>query len=500
MFDLLSLPNEILYRIIECVDLGDREHFAASCHLLESLATKALKEHRARKHHSYTNPVCSGSHENDGGDDHPLCLLAEICENRQVAWYPTSLTIKGCGYEEEEHKDEDFVEDEDWEELLYYGEVYDPWRSDAVYVCRNMERCAEEVQKLVYGSGYFDEKGNERWYNHIRRGNRGAALGLLLTLLPNLEILTFHEYTWKARQFKKIVQRITEPCDRNSSETRKVGGKVLTKLREVELHGSVPAASDRDEDVFEDFDLAGHFAKLPSVKRIHADSANNCSRLSNNPWVQVGPRTSNIDDISTGYGRMNATYMTECLGFLKALWKFHYDYSSPYESDNELNRNGVSLILESLLKHANISLDTLTLKTNYPSSLQGSIVILISLHSFEKLKKASLNCHLYAPVFKENKEGSLISAPNEIKSLNIASGSSSFEASKTFEVSKLVDILPNSIEVIEFWGQMAMKHVEALFQGLAEHKADRLSHLKEIVFYETANMMSVVMKEMSETL
>lgn len=309
MLNLLSLPNEIIYRIIERIDLGDLEHFAASCHLLESLATKALKEHRARKRR-YTTTFCSGCHDKDEGGRHPLCLLAEICEDRQVAWYPTSLTIKGCGCEEEEHKDEDFVEDEDWEELLYYGEVYDPWRSDAVYVRRNMENCAEEVQKLVYGSGYFDEKGIECWYNHIRRGNRGAALGLLLTLLPNLENITFHEYTWNAQQFKKILQRITEPCGRNSSETRKEGGKVLTKLREAKLHGSIPAANDRDEDVFEDFDLAGHFAKLPSVKRIHADSANTCSRLSNNPWVKVGSRTSNIDDISIRDGRTNATYMT----------------------------------------------------------------------------------------------------------------------------------------------------------------------------------------------
>ena len=466
--------------------------------MLESLATKALKEHRARKHR-YTNTVCCGCRDEDGGGRHPLCLLAEICENRQVAWYPTSLTIKGCGCEEEEHKDEEFeefVEDEDWEELVWYGEVYDPWRRDAVNVRRNMEDCAQEVQKLVYGSDYFDENGNERWYNHIRRGNRGAALGLLLTLLPHLETLTFHVYTWNAPQFKKVVQRITEPYGRSSSETRKEGGKVLTKLREVKLHGSVPAAH---EDVFEDFDLARHFAKLPSVKRIHAVPAKNSSRLSNNPWVKVGSRTSNIDDISIGHGRMKATYMTEYSGSLKALWKFHYDYS-PCESHNGLDRNGVSLIVESLLKHANTSLETLTLKASYCSPLQGSTAIPLSIHPFEKLKEASLSCHLYAPVFQKDKAGPLVPAPDETKSLDIASGSSGFEASKTFEVPKLVDILPGSIEVIEFWRQVAMEHVEALLQGLTEHKADRLPHLKKIIFYKAANTVSAVAEEMGETL
>lgn len=160
----------------------------------------------------------------------------------------------------------------------------------------------------------------------------------------------------------------------------------------------------------------------------------------------------------------------------------------------------MSLILESLLKHANTSLETLTLEAGYYSPLQGSTAIPLSLHPFEKLKEASLSCHLYAPVFKENKEGPLVSAPDETKSLDIASGSSGFEGSEKFRVPKLVDILPSSIEVVEFWRQVAMEHVAALLQGLAEHKADRLPNLEEIVFYEAADTVSAAAEEMGETL
>ena len=34
MLDLLSLPNETLYRIVDYVDLGDLEHFAALLRLV----------------------------------------------------------------------------------------------------------------------------------------------------------------------------------------------------------------------------------------------------------------------------------------------------------------------------------------------------------------------------------------------------------------------------------------------------------------------------------
>lgn len=80
MFDLLGLPNEILYRIIECLDLGDLEHFFISCPLLECLAKIALRKHHTRKR-KYT--ILHGCHNHEE-NQHPLDLLREICRSPQV--------------------------------------------------------------------------------------------------------------------------------------------------------------------------------------------------------------------------------------------------------------------------------------------------------------------------------------------------------------------------------------------------------------------------------
>lgn len=282
MSECPSLPNEILYFIVDHLDPGDLENFSASCPLFESLAKNALKEHR-KLQRFYTKVFIEGCHREEDHytyrryiygmermpGHHPLSLLTDICKNPQVAWYPRSLKVECLGHNEKEHADWELVADEE----LVFDEVVeeddsaeiDEWRNDAVLVRQSMENYGEEIKDLVFNSGYFSEGGRERWFDHIRRGNRGAALGLLLTLLPNLETITFDKYTWKARYFKTVVERITKPCGKNDSGSHKEGTKVLTKLSEVKLCGTEPAACGEEPDIFEDFDLAGYFAKLPSM-------------------------------------------------------------------------------------------------------------------------------------------------------------------------------------------------------------------------------------------
>ena len=405
-----------------------------------------------------------------------------------MAWYPRSLKVECLGHNEKEHTDWELmaykmIKDEDLEE--YDRAELDEWGTDAARVRQFMENYGEEIKDLVFHSGYFSVGGRERWFDHIRRGNRGAALGLLLTILPNLQTITFDKYTWKARFFKTVVERITKPCGRNDSGSHKEGTKVLTKLTEVRLCGTDSSARGEDPDVFEDFDFAGYFAKLPSMKQVYAHPAKVHAVRKNNPWLEVGSRTSNIDEISLKSGTLNATHISYCLGSLKKLRKFNYEDISPWTGDHAPHRRGVEMILEALLKHAKTSLEYLSLaEWWHPAEGNDSTPNPISLKPFEKLKHASLTLDLYALVLEDDKEKTKVSVHDGTKPQNTGSDDSGLHTPSLFVVPKLVDILPSSMETVEFFGEVAMKHVEAMLQGLLKHKADRLPHLEEVVFHD----------------
>lgn len=483
MFNLLGLPTEVIYRIIECTDPGDLESFSASYPSLEAVFRNALALQQR-----YSNLVLHGCHHGSFGSTqyqgiHPLDLLRQICKNPRVAWHTTSLTIESCGCQEEqeeEHEEEDLVEDEELEERLSRGALFDEWKEDAITVRKTMEDCAEDIEELVINSGYFNREGSERWYEHIRRGNRGAAFGLLLTLLPNLEVMKFRSYAWSARTFWEIVQRITEPRGRMSSKTHREGAKVLTKLREVELHGI------GHEGTRGDIDRAGYFAKLPSMKRVCASRIKTHSPPYRGPWMDVGSRASNIEDISIRGGEWKAAPLRHCLASLKGLRRFHYDYSSDYEL--ALYREGVTLVLEALLQHAKTSLESLNLYASNGCPSDDTQAIRMTLSGFEKLKNATLSCHLYAPVYNDDGEAEEEPHDTARNGVKPKRGNSGFRL--VFKVTKLVDILPRSMEVIEFWGEVAMEHVQAMLQGLVEHRTDRLPHLEVIVFHQAADIVS----------
>ena len=371
------------------------------------------------------------------------------------------------------------MEDKELEEELFYGEVTNKWKHDAVLVRKIMENCSEEVRKVIFDSGYFTDDGRERWFNHIRRGNRGSALGLLLTLLPNLALMKFNRYTGSARQFKQIVQRITDPCGRKSSATHEKGSRFLTKLREVKFRGIDPCPEGWN--VYEDFDLTRLFAKLPSMRKVSANFAKTPSQLSNDSWIQVGSRASNIDEIVLKSGDLDATYIAHFLGSLKNLRRF----TLAYWGDHTLDRNGVGTILGALLEHAKTGLEFLSLTKTW-SPPEDDKPIDTSLKSFEKLKEAKLNCQLYEPAYNEREDdggkGILVLVHAGEKLIGIGSDDSE---STSLHTSKLVDMLPSSIMSIEFYGRVAMMHVKAMLQGLVEHRADHLPQLEKKKIHRT---------------
>lgn len=465
---LLDLPNEILGSIIDRVDLGDLDHFAESSPLLKSLATHALEVHHERQQ-EYTHIEVFGCLEHVG--PHPLQLLERICANPQVAWYPTSLKVECCSGWGTEHDDEDFaplLNDEEFDKNLdsedFYGEYC--WNNNLRNVYRVIKFWAEDIRDLVFHSGYFDEEESECWYNQIRKGNHEAVVGLLLTLLPNLEIVEFEAYSTRVFLLVKIVQCITGP-PRESSKKTKEGARVLKKLREVRLSGWEYTQGE------EDLTLAGYFARLPSMRRVCAVEDSRSSTPSSHPWTQRESGSSNIDEIYMEHAHMNLMSVVDCLRYLKTLRKFHYDwYRGWYRGPLPRMRcEDLGLILAGLVEHFQSSLESLCLKGIDHVRLEGSIETSISLDAFKKLINASLPYQLFVSVPKLQPEAS---APIE--------GGHDLQTPNSPIFSRLVDVLPRSMEVVTLSGAIEVKNVERMLSGLVSHKAERLPRLSKIIF------------------
>lgn len=149
MSDLLNLPNEILYRIIECFDLRDLDPFSTTCSSLEHLTRNALKLHHAQEK-SYIVVVvlqrCVHSTDLEyiykTGFD-PFYATQAICKNPSVAGYPDSLRTWDCERRKKEHKDGEWVSDEEVEGSWYLGKVVDEGKAGALSVFEVMEDCGE---------------------------------------------------------------------------------------------------------------------------------------------------------------------------------------------------------------------------------------------------------------------------------------------------------------------------------------------------------------------
>ena len=491
--NLLDMPNETLSSLIDHVNPGDLEHFAQSSPLLKRLATNALEVHHERAQ-EYTKIMLDGCHHHVGG--HPVHLLEQICAKPQLTWYPTSLKVVSCGGDLNEHTDEEFaplMDDEEFDKNMASG-FYDGrsnWETDAINVYKVMKIWAKDIRERIFDSGYFDEEDSERYYNQIRKGNRQAILGLLLTLLPNLETVLLVGYTWHATLFGEIVKRITGSSRGDFSGKNRGSAQILTKMHEIRL------CPHERGDTLEDFDVAGSFAHLPSMRRVYvAAAASKHVNSSNETWAQTESWSSNVDEIHVDCGILSGESVLNCVRSLKTLRKFDYDWRHVWGAGTlniRLRCDELSRILVALAARFQSSLEYLCLKGIPP---QGTSHIDISLKSFEKLTRVSLPIQLFELIPK-SQTGDYTPDKTEPRDIGDADEA---QVSNPRTFPRLVDTLPRSMAMMEFYGFIEIQAVETMLEGLVDHRADRLPRLEKIVLHSVGRVgapdTAAVLKEL----
>ena len=248
---------------------------------------------------------------------------------------------------------------------------------------------------------------------------------------------------------------------------------VLSKLAEVRIYGS----SDPNYEGI-DFQTFEHWVSLPSVRSLFGKAIETFDEFE---WYQ-GSRTSNVTEINLQKSSVSEEDIARLLSGMGALKKFTYDYD---ERLNTIDGAHIMCILIALREHTGKTLEYLALTAhNSRTWCVGGP----SLKRFEALKEARLPCNLYL------KDGAAFEGADDEEDLK----------EWLDDIPCLFDLLPATMEKIEFDGELTMISIESLLYGSASFgdlKGSCVPNLKKICFHEaivetkTMKMMAKAWKD-----
>ena len=454
MSALLALANETLLDIIEDVRPDDLLNLALSCKRMLALSQECLELH-GRRSKTYASVKFHGCPRHDN-DSHPLALLRDIFNDWRIAFYPRSMTIQCCdcrgrfvSYNEHKEAREEIDDDDDGDsEEVEDIEDTDPFDREIKGFERNIMKNINQTGHPRHQASKVKEWGI---------GKRGAMLGLLLTMLPNLEDLTLEKYTWGANTFRTILWNIVEA----NLDPDYPGSALLTKIKKVVVFDSV---SNR----YEDAEVFGCFAFLPSMEVLYGNGVASTWGTDEDDtdyrWPRRDDQTSAISAIEFQNSTISIGYFSQLLRGITRLRKFTYDCAGGYNGADPYR------LIDILLLYSKTTLERLEIKgfaceqfESEDGAGNGS------LRDFEVLKDIHVHARLWAIGDEDYTEAM---DPEE-----------DYEAEEGAFI-PLVDTLPSCIETVQLEGVYHMRNVDHLLTGLTGPKGRRLRNLRKVVFQD----------------
>ena len=266
---------------------------------------------------------------------------------------------------------------------------------------------------------------------HIAWGNQMAMVAFLVTLLPNLRTMRFFpsQTTGHFADDMLVHDMVLRIAEASASEPF-APLPALSKLSTVELHRGL------------DFEELLTFAALPSVQSITGWRIS-CRRFGGT----LGTHISGLQTLKLRLGEVKVDNLVKLLYRIKALKVFSYENGSLVFQPCR--------ILAALSEHAGHSLThlTLTSPSMYGPKSSPADLYFGSLGRFRTLKEIDIQFNVF---FQPTAEG--------------------------YEVDRLVEVLPQSIETCRLsGGRMKEQDLMALMEGLMEQKQIRLPKLGKIV-------------------
>ena len=195
---------------------ADIENLTASCATFATLGKEKLELHLQRKNH-FTHLTLYGCYRHQD-NPHPLSFLCGICEDDDLAYYPVSLSAQCCTAADEDRSVSD----------------------RAVRLsCLITNGHQETMMHKFLQTGYIDEDLSKNVIQDLLHGNRCVILGLLLILLPNLEVLSLddHDPNSSGHLFDKLFANIVGLEEKIRDTSQFPASQALTRLVEVHFTG-----------------------------------------------------------------------------------------------------------------------------------------------------------------------------------------------------------------------------------------------------------------------
>ena len=507
MRGLLDLPYELLVSILNCLYPLDLVNFAASNSILANAAIDALRIHRKRRdlyQHLDLNACFLGMDQDS--PLHPLTLVCDILQNEMIAHYPRTLSIrcwdlsgnrqchvphhwasndKPSDHLKPAHKDANLrdrlLNQHEDKILSVLGEI------ELLTITGVGLRLPEGVSSR---RGPMSRQQRQEWktlpktvelFDSLGHEDRGAALGLLLMLLPDLKIITLSDQDWQTPVWEAMAdvlvggRQYKETTPDGLGALSHCGGKgfhrrshqALSKVSEVRVHGYPSRFCDADY-VDQQYTALGTFCAFSMLPSVQTSSAVDVVSRSWGPGLSCqmgGPETIKlIRSLTRSATIENLLYAcTRLKNFILV---------------NQCWLSDLNELLDILAKsNARLSLENLSI-----TGLNGVRKTMVtrvhpsigSLLEFQALRSVRIPIHIYI-------DREIDVRPESIKH---------YTNNKRYRkqvymngVYKLSEILPTSIEHAEFDGKVDFRTVQELLEGFAQHKADRQPLLREIVFH-----------------
>lgn len=438
MVGLFQLPNEVLGRIIQVADPSDLESLAYSSKFMYALAGRALKRHRKLERYS----VLDFSHFRDSAEKpvandrtNPLLLLISIIQDPEVVDGPKKLRLGP---------------------ILDVDDIHER-------IMQEIKKQSRAIEALIRECCFIPEAKREEWLNNfIKWNDRDAAIALLITLLPNLEILDALDWSYLDGIIatRNMVDNITKA---NLDKESPLHGKAMTHLQEFHMC--------RSDEYAENMDDYAPFAILPSMRVL---SGSHIAGL-NFTWAPscIG-EFFNITEINFTYSAIELDSFETMLSRISGLKKFTYSLGDYMVALTSYSPWGY---VEALRRYAASTLELLDITVEGPRYLLShedkEREFIGSLEVFRCLKFVRLNDVAFQKI-KEigNDHEPLLEGEIRREDLD----GSVFKV----EIYRLIDVLPPSVESVTLLITTEDQDLWRMFRGLVGRNQIDLPRLHSI--------------------
>ncbi|CAO1606206.1 hypothetical protein XANCAGTX0491_009707 [Xanthoria calcicola] len=456
-FDLLRLSPEIILRVIEQLHHEDLENTCLSCKTVLELAQHRRHRHLESKK-KYRTVILGDptfSHEDVTQNIHPAFTLRDMLRDKEtMSDYCRTLKIGGAGFPK--------------------LQATDGYYNDAALT----EAGAIEVE-IIHELN--DLLGRQSFSNPIDVKSRkskpvltsdkyglqyGMPCAWIMALLREVRVLELV----RCSLFMELQQHNFRKMWKYLSAGEANPPRPLSKVQEVRL------VEDENGNVTS-LRCLHRLLDLPNVRRIYCHHVG--PTLDNDIPLDLKDSWPSVEELHFEFSCINGSNLERIVGGTRALKIFHYQIGW-YDKDSYDEHGSGSwsslpkICIHSLRKSALSTLEHFSLSDPYGMAEEdergaGEKMDHITLHDFDVLKFVAVECWMFID------DG--IDSPDPDAPLDEGVQKEN-EPGKS--VSRLVDVLPRSLERLVLYTPRDANDLAALFRGLLQLQEERLPNLRSI--------------------